>query len=182
MPSSKKIGVLARLDPKKGHFDVLLALAQVQKRHPDCELRIAGAEENLPWSDLSRKASELGLRNVWYHGFLEHEKIWDFLDGCRIGVIASLESEEVSRALLEWMSAGRPVAASRVGCIPEILNDGEGGFLFDPGDVRILAEKMDLLLSDMDLARKMGQHNLERAAKDFAPARFKAQWHEVLYA
>lgn len=182
VPAGKTVGVLARLDPKKGHFDILQALAQVQKRHPDCELHIAGAEENLPWKDLSKKASALGLKNVWYHGFLEHEKIWDFLDGLRIGVIASLESEEVSRALLEWMSAGRAVIASKVGCIPEILKDGEGGFLFDPGDVRTLAEKIDLLLSDTELARKMGQNNLERAAKDFAPARFKAQWHEVLYA
>ena len=99
-----------------------------------------------------------------------------------MGVIASLESEEVSRALLEWMSAGRPVAASKVGCIPEILKDGEGGFLFEPGDVRGLAEKTDLLLSDDGLAQRMGQLDLERAAKDFAPARFKAQWHEVLYA
>ena len=179
--TAKKIGVLARLDPKKGHFDVLQSMDYVQKRHPDCELHIAGAEENLPWKDLSKKASVLGLKTFGYHGFLEHEKIWKFLDSCRVGVIASLESEEVSRALLEWMSAGKPVVASRVGCIPEILKDGEGGFIFNPGDVQTLAAKIELLLSDTNLARKMGQHNLERASKDFAPARFKAQWHEVLY-
>lgn len=182
IPANKKIGVLARLDPKKGHFDILESLVQVQKLHPKSELHIAGAEENLPWKDLSKKAADLGLKNVGYHGFLEYENIWEFLDSCAIGVIASLESEEVSRALLEWMSAGKPLVASRVGSIPEILKDGEGGFIFNPGDVRALAEKIDLLLSDTDLARKMGQHNLERAAKDFAPARFKAQWHQVLYA
>ena len=181
-PSNKKIGVLARLDPKKGHFDIIDALAQVQKRHPDMELHIAGAEENLPWKDLSMKAAAAGLRNIWYHGFLEYEKIWEFMDSCRFGLIASRESEEVSRALLEWMSAGRAVVASKVGCIPEILKDGEGGFLFEPGDVAGLAEKADNLLAGADLAVKMGQINLERAAKDFAPARFKAQWHEVLYA
>jgi len=182
VPADKKIGVLARLDPKKGHFDILTAMSAVQARHPDCELHIAGAEENLPWSRLAEAAERMGLRRVLYHGFLEHEQIWDFMKGCRIGLIASLGSEEVSRALLEWMAAGRPVVATAVGCIPEILKDGEGGFVVPAGSASSLAEKLGALLEDLNLSEKMGKYNLERAARDFASARFKAHWHEILYA
>ncbi len=181
-PNNGKIGVLARLDPKKGHFEILEAFRIIQSAFPDCELHIAGAEENLPWNELVLLAEKMGLKNYCYHGFLEYEQIWDFMKGCQVGLIASLESEEVSRALLEWMSAGRPVVASSVGCIPEILKDGEGGFLYGPGDFKAMAEKCVLLLKDFTLAQKMGQYNLERAAKHFSQAQFKSVWQGILYS
>ena len=181
VPRNKKIGVLARLDPKKGHRTVLEALQILQSEDPSCELHIAGAEENLPWHEILRSAQAMNLKNVWYHGFLTAEQIWDFMKDCRLGVIASLGSEEVSRGLLEWMSVGRPVVATRVGCIPEILEEGRGGYLVQPGDAEALAEKIQILLGDFDLAQKMGQYNLEKVARDFTLAQFKAGWHALLY-
>ncbi len=182
VPNNHKIGVLARLDPKKGHFEMLEIMKHLQAEMPDCELHIAGAEENLPWTELSAKAQGMGLKNIWYHGFLEFDQIWDFMKECRMGLIGSLESEEVSRALLEWMSAGRPVVASSVGCIPEILEDGSGGALYSAGNVSEAVQKIRAILKDLTLAQKMGQYNIEVSSRYYSQAQFKSEWHGILYA
>ena len=180
-PEGKKIGILARLDPKKGYHVFLKAAQIVQASHPDAEFHIAGSQENLDWPEVLREARALGLKKTIYHGFLTQAKVWDFLRACSVGVIASLESEEVSRALLEWMSGGRPVVATSVGCIPEVLKDGEGGFLVPPGDAAQMADKIKTLLQDPGLWARMGNYNLDLSRKTFSTARFRADWHKILY-
>ena len=178
---TRKVGILARLDPKKGYGELLKAQEIVRRSFPDSELHIAGSEENLFWHEILNSSKSLGLKKIFYHGFLQREKVWSFLKSCAVGVIASRESEEVSRALLEWMSAGRPVVATSVGCIPEILKDGEGGFIVPPGDPQALADKIKFLFGRPDLAAKMGRNNFEFCKKRFSTAYFQAEWHKILY-
>jgi glycosyltransferase involved in cell wall biosynthesis len=72
--------------------------------------------------------------------------------------------------VLEAMASGTPVVASRTGGVPEVVRDGETGFLVTPGDVPELHDRLDLLLRDRPLARRMGQ-----AARDLVLDRFT--WH-----
>src|SRR5205085_1880701 len=65
-------------------------------------------------------------------------------------------SELLGLSVLEAMASGTPVVASRVGGVPEIVRDGETGFLVPPGDVAALRERLDQLLRDRDLAARMG--------------------------
>ena len=61
------------------------------------------------------------------------------------------------------MASGKPVVASNVGGIPEILTDGQEGFLVEYGNSELLADKLTTLLKDKDLREKMGQAGRERA-------------------
>lgn len=177
---NNKIGILARLDPAKGYSDFLRMAKIVQERTADTEFHIAGSEENLKWHTILKNSKTLGLRNIFYHGFLPHEKVWAFLRNCAVGVIASRGSEEVSRALLEWMSAGKPVVATAVGCISEILKDGAGGFLVAPNDPEQMAEKVAELLSNASLATKMGSYNIDLCEARFSKKKFQSEWEKIL--
>ena len=71
-------------------------------------------------------------------------------------------------ALLEAMAASRAVVASRVGGIPEIVEDGFEGFLVEPMDVDSLAERCRQLIESPDIAKKMGEQARTRVERDFS--------------
>lgn len=178
-PSGPRFGILARLDPVKGHSVFLRAAGEVRAALPDAEFHLAGPEENVRWPELLRQCRGLGLDRVYYHGFLDGPRVWDFIAGCSAGVIASLGSEEISRALLEWMAMGKPVVAARVGCIPEIL-DERGGFLVPSGDAGALAAGLKTLAERPDLAARMGEENRRLCRERFSRARFRETWDGLL--
>jgi glycosyltransferase involved in cell wall biosynthesis len=66
-------------------------------------------------------------------------------------------SELLGLVVLEAMASGTPVVASHIGGLPEIVRDGETGFLTPPGDVKALHERLAQLLTDAPLARRMGE-------------------------
>ena len=103
-----------------------------------------------------------------------------FISDCRIGVVASRGSEAVSRAALEWMSLGRPVVATRVGCLPELVEDGATGLLVPPGEPAALAAALASLLEDPAFAQRLGRAGRGRFERLFTLKHF-AQRTEALY-
>jgi glycosyltransferase involved in cell wall biosynthesis len=178
--SAQKFGMLARLDPIKGHSVFLKAAKILKDSHPGSEFSLAGPEENIRWPDLLRECRDLRLEGISYEGFLERSKIWNFMSGCTAGVIASLGSEEISRALLEWMAMGKPVIATRVGCIPEVMEDGKNGFIVPPGDPAALADRMKFLLENPAQAAQMGENNRKLCTERFSRKTFRSAWEKIL--
>jgi glycosyltransferase involved in cell wall biosynthesis len=84
--------------------------------------------------------------------------------------------EELGTVLIEAMHAGLPVVASRVGGIPEVVEDGITGLLVAPGEPAALASAMDVVLTDRDLARRMGA-NAGRRAPDYELGRVATEMH-----
>src|SRR5690606_9323764 len=92
--------------------------------------------------------------------------------------------ELLGLGVLEAMASGTPVVASRVGGVPELVADGETGFLVDPGDVPALRDRLAALLSDRRLAREMGDAGrsavLERLTWRHCARRCLAAYREVV--
>jgi glycosyltransferase involved in cell wall biosynthesis len=82
--------------------------------------------------------------------------------------VLTSETEGLSNVLIEYAVAGLPAVAFDVGGNPEVIEDGETGYLVKPYDVNELAEKVDLLLSDPDLRRRLGRHASQRAQERFS--------------
>src|SRR5207248_2422249 len=78
--------------------------------------------------------------------------------------------------LLEALAAGVPVVATAVGGVPEVVEEGQSGFLVRSGDVAALAERIALALADDNVRRAMGHHGQERVRRDFSVAQ---QYHEL---
>ncbi|MFA5975859.1 MAG: glycosyltransferase family 4 protein [Elusimicrobiota bacterium] len=171
LPEETVLGIVARLDPVKGHRYLLEALHLLKDIYPKVRLRIIGQEENIKQRELRGMAERLRMENrVSFEGF--QTQVPRVMAGCSIGVIASTGSEAVSRAAVEWMAAGRPVVATRVGCLPEIVKDGETGFLADPKDAPSLARALAVMLHDPTRTAAMGKAARQRAEKLFGIPRF----------
>src|SRR5262249_37445853 len=141
LPAKPVLGIVARLDPVKGHRYLLEAVALLRNIYPSLRIKIVGNPENIKQRDLEQIAERLGIDDqVEFMGF--QASIPKIMESCSIGVISSIGSEAVSRVALEWMAAGRPVVATRVGCLPEIVKDGETGYLVEPKDAPALARAL----------------------------------------
>ncbi|HEC35638.1 MAG TPA: glycosyltransferase family 1 protein [Anaerolineae bacterium] len=125
------------------------------------ELKIVGDGYLRP--KLEQQAVKMGLAGqVKFVGPVPHERVPDHLIDSYAVVQPSL-SEGMSKAILEAMAAGRPVAASAVGGNPELVEDGVTGYLFDPYDTVDMANVLERLLSDEARAVTMGLNGRVRA-------------------
>lgn len=174
LPSLPVVGILGRLDPVKGHDDFLDAAILLHESYPQVRFLAAGGGRPERLSRLKWQLKYLGL-----NGSLEFlgqvEDALAFIAGCRIGVVASVDSEAVSRSALEWMAMGRPLVATSVGCLPDLVVDGETGFLIPPADHEDMAAAVERLLEDPALAENMGRRARERFERLFAVERFAAE-------
>ncbi|MDD5629392.1 MAG: glycosyltransferase family 4 protein [Elusimicrobia bacterium] len=178
LPEEPVFGLLGRLDPVKGHETALQALALLRREHPEARLRVVGGAAQPRREALEARAKALGLEAcVRFTGFVPDAAAE--LARCRVGVVASTGSEAVSRAALEWMAAGRPVAASRVGCLPDLVEEGATGFLFPPGDSAALTGVLARFLREPALAGRMGAAARRRYEERFSLERFGAETLKV---
>ncbi len=164
--------MVANLRPIKSVETLIRAAALVLKSRPETRFIILG---NGPQrEELAHLASELGVSGkVEFAGSVDN--IVPHLQSARIAVLTSL-SEGCSNAILEYMNASLPVVASRVGGNPELITDGETGFLVQPGDAQAFAERIIHLLEHPDDAVRMGRSGRQRVEKLFSVTKMIADY------
>ena len=164
---------LSNLRPGK-RIDLLLR-ALAATRHPDgMRLLILGGGDFTPLRPL---LDDPGLRGR----VIVREDVGavdEYLAAADAGVSTS-ELESFGLSLLETLSQGRPVVAFAVGGIPELVTDGENGFLHPFGDVAGLAASLDRLAGSAELANAMGERGRADVARRFGPERIVAQYEGV---
>lgn len=158
------IGMAAQMIERKGHRDLFAALAPVVERHPNVRVLLFG--QGPLRTVLERDVRNRSLADVVsFEGFrrdLPH-------------VLPSLDllahpahMEGLGVALLQAAACGVPIVAGRAGGIPEIVRDGENGYLVEPGDVRALSRALSQLCADAAVRRAFGARGREIALRDFS--------------
>jgi glycosyltransferase involved in cell wall biosynthesis len=160
---SQIVGVIARLEPEKGHPTLLDAWPQVLRDVPDAYLLVIG--EGSRREALEQQAYDLriGHRVVFTGRRDDVPAVTAALD---VAVLPSYR-EAQGLSILEAMALSRPVVASNVGGIPEMIEDGVTGLLVPPADPAALAEAISRLLLDHPYADTIG-----RAGHDLVHERF----------
>ncbi|WP_307023505.1 glycosyltransferase [Streptomyces canus] len=157
------VGTVGRIDAQKAPLDFVRMAAAVHAEHPNTAFIMVGdgplAEE------VQRLAAELGVR-IRITGF-RPDAAW-LVAAMDVFVITSLY-EGLGRALTEALATGRPVAATAVNGVPDLVEHGATGLLAAPADPEGLARAVGWLLDHPREACAMGEHGRERVREAFAP-------------
>ena len=143
-----------RLERVKG-VATLLDAFQAGAVPAGLELRIAGDGELRP--DLEQIARDRGLTNVRFLGRLPREELGRLVQGALAVVIPSQWYENAPMSVLEAFAYGKPVIGTRIGGIPELIQDGVTGLLVEPGDATSLSRAIEHLGANPALAEGMGR-------------------------
>jgi glycosyltransferase involved in cell wall biosynthesis len=152
--------------PEKGVPDVLEAARIAVAQEPALHFAFVG--DGKYRDEYIRRSVEMGIGDhVTWTGLVKDPMAEGVFAATDITCQASRWEEAFGYVIAEGMSFGNPVVATRVGGIPELIDDGETGFLVARGDTAALAEKFVLLARDRELRERMGRSARKRAEVEF---------------
>ena len=164
---------VGRLSTEKGHADLLSALRLLLRDHPQLAIRLILVGDGIERPALERAAAAPGLASsVIFAG--QCPNVWPYYALADVFVLPS-HSEGSPNALLEAMAAGVPIIASKVGGVPETVEDGTSALLVPPAKPAAMASALARVLEDPALAARLVSNASERLVKRFSPeSRYQA--------
>jgi glycosyltransferase involved in cell wall biosynthesis len=167
-PKTPLIANIGMIRSDKGQMQLMKAAGTVLQQHPEARFIFVGQGTGNRWR-------EQELRQAIYDAGLENKIImlgyrWDtpeILVAANMVVIASIRTEASPIVLREAFATGRPVIATRVGDVPEIVEDGVNGLIVEPGDSDALATAILRFLADEELAARCAANALKYAREHF---------------
>ncbi len=157
------VGNIGALVPQKAQHHLIDAAAIVVRAVPDSRFVICGDGELRPALEEQIKRKHLE-RHVFLAGF--RPDVLELLKGFDVFALSSLH-EGLCTSLVDAMAASKAAVATRVGGVPEVVVDGETGFLVAPRDHEALADRIIMLLKDDARRARMGEAALKRARERF---------------
>jgi glycosyltransferase involved in cell wall biosynthesis len=162
----RSIAYVGRLSPEKG----VMTLVKAARLVPDLTVKLIG--DGPERAALERAAAAAGMRNVRFLGHLSGEALRGEIRSATCAVLPSECYENNPRAVLEAFALGKPVVGSRIGGIPELVQDDVTGITFAPGDARDLADKLSFAISDGARLARWGA-----SARSFVESACSAETH-----
>lgn len=161
------IGLVGRIEEKKGQHLLIEAMQILRKQGLSTQATIIGyVVDDVYFSRLQAQVTRLGLQeNITFYG--SHKNPIDIMQAFDIVVLAT-EMETFGLVLIEAMRSGVAVVGTNAGGVPEIIEDGISGLLFEPGNAADLAAKLKRLCVDSDMRNKVATAGKARADKLFA--------------
>lgn len=157
----------------KGLQFLIEAWSRLQHKYPDFKLLIVG---DGPYrNDLIDLARKHNIKNIEFTGWKPLEETKNYMRHCYVFTLLSL-SEGLGRVLIEAAMLRKPAIGSRVDGIPDIIQDGETGYLIEPGNVDELTKKLDKLLGNPELARIMGEAGRKFVEDKFSTEKYFAEY------
>ncbi len=160
-----------KISQEKGVETLIRAMEKTKKE----QLLIVGEGEEK--ERLQSYVNQNKIENVRFMGFIKRSKLNELIRACRFVVLPSEWYENSPSAVYESFALGKPVIGSRIGGIPELIQDGVNGLLFEPKNVEDLRDKIRYLYHHPLLAQKMGM-----AARKFVEEKYSAEeyYHKLL--
>jgi glycosyltransferase involved in cell wall biosynthesis len=163
-PDRFTVGWIGRMTAIKNTEDVLSAFKALRARGVEATLCMVGDGPDRP--ELERRAHELGImRDTLFLGYQQDvAPLYAAFDA----LVLPSSNEGTPVSVIEALAARTPVVATRVGGVPDVVREGDDGFLVDPGDTDALAERLERLASDPELRERMGTAARSRVLSRYA--------------
>jgi glycosyltransferase involved in cell wall biosynthesis len=166
-PERFTVGWIGRMTAVKRTDDVLLAFRALRERGVEATLCMVG--DGPDRGEVERRAHDLGImRDTLFLGY--QEDVAPFYAAFDAMVLAS-GNEGTPVSAIEALAAGRPVVATRVGGVPDVVRDGEDGFLVETGAVDAIAEALGRLAADPSLRQRLGESGRARVLPRYSVER-----------
>lgn len=161
------IGNVANFDPPKGHTHLIEVAALVCRNNSKVKFLLIGDEREGEIVDpLKERVATLGLTDrILFLGF--RADVPDLLHLLDVFVLPSL-SEGLPLSIIEAKAAAKPIVATDVGGVSEVVSDGQNGYLVPPGNDSIMAERLIKLAEDANLRQAMGASGYDEARAIFS--------------
>lgn len=174
-PGELLIGMIGGLRVMKGHRVVVEAASRLAPEPLALRFAVVGrGSQEAPLREMLHRA---GLQGRFVlAGFMDD--LGEVLAALDVGLYIPLESDGMSRVVWEYLAAGRPLIASRVGAVAEALVDGEHALLVPGGDAGALADALRRLARDADLRPRLGEAGRRLVAARYSGARVAAALEE----
>ncbi|HWP48570.1 MAG TPA: glycosyltransferase family 4 protein [Candidatus Limnocylindrales bacterium] len=162
----KLIGIIGRVGYIKGHQYLIAAASKIIQIDPSVRFLLAIKEED---EDIVRLKDLIGQLHLSPYFILTgfHPDIEKVMAALDIGIVTSIGSEANCRVVLELMASGKPIVATQVGIIPEVIDNGVNGVLVPPKNSEALAEAIGFLLKNPEKARSLAQEARKTAERRF---------------
>jgi len=169
-PTTPRLLFAGVLTPRKNPLGLVNAFAEVRRAVPEARLRMIGTQSDPGYARTVRdRVATLGLGDsVEIVDLVDNERLRQEIAAARAVVLFSRQ-ETAPTIIAQAMAAGKPVVATRVGGVAEMVSDGETGFVVESGDEAVLADRLVTLLDDQDLCLRMGRRANEVALGRFTP-------------
>ncbi|MGQ9492135.1 MAG: glycosyltransferase family 4 protein [Anaerolineae bacterium] len=169
------------IDERKNLLDLMRVFEIVCQHMSEVQLRIAGRTTNpIYYRQVREYIAAHGLETrVVFLGLQDKEHLLQEYACCAVVVLPSRQ-ETTPMAVIEAMAAGKPVVATRVGGVPDLIEDGGNGFTVAVGDVESFGRYIIELLKDQSLRQRMGQH-ARLVAERFRLETIAAQYRQLYY-
>jgi glycosyltransferase involved in cell wall biosynthesis len=179
--SKVKILFLSNLFKSKGVWDLLEACIHLKKRSINFKCVIVGGEGDISAVELEKKIYENNLQDiVYYKGKLYGDKKIAILQSSDIFIHPTYK-DCFPLVLLEAMQFSLPIVTTNEGAIPDIVEDGQIGFIIPKNDSQTLANKLELLINDKSLRYKMGCAGRKKFENEFTIDHFEKKMLNILY-
>jgi glycosyltransferase involved in cell wall biosynthesis len=167
------VGSIGRLEPGKGFECLIHAVQSIRRQIPHVSLEIVGHDPSGYGQVLHSLITDLGLSaHVKILGF--QEDIAGFLKKVAVFAFAS-RSEGFGQVVIEAMASGKPVVASGIAPLSEIVRDGETGVLVNPDDTEAFSSAIVSLLNNRERAQMMGRQGQLRVCRYFSADRMETE-------
>ena len=152
---------VTRITPRKGVRYLIEAFNQLRQKYANLNLQIIGEGDEK--GNLEKLAKELGIeKQINFAGLIPHEKLPAYYQSACAYVLPSL-NEGMSNSMLEALAAGLPLLATDTGGTQELIEDGVNGFIIKMKNAADIAEKLEILIKNEELRKKMGQASRNKA-------------------
>jgi glycosyltransferase involved in cell wall biosynthesis len=169
------VGIVGALTEEKGHIYLLKAIPKVIQRFPKVMFLFVG--DGRERKNLEKRTSYLNVKDsVIFAGM--RKDVPEILSTLNVFVLPSL-NEGFPMALLEAQAAKVPVVATRVGAIPDVVEDRVTGMLIPPKDPQAIAEAIIMILSDKKLAAGIAKKGFERVRDNFSSEKMGSQYLSI---
>ena len=159
------IGAISQARSEKGLNYLIESFSEINKRYPQTKLLLVGAGEGYAYQDLKGLSERLGITDkvIFTEKRSDVSKILKIID---LVVIPSL-LEGLSNSALEAMASGKAIVASRIGGLPEIIEDGKNGLLVPAKDINKLRDAIITLISSENLRKKFSEQARKTVVERF---------------